>query len=198
MWAMIEKLRMNACGPSRDRATLCSIGRNCLRIFRPDVVRARTDQAVVGVLLEHVRGPAGDAAHGEDRRVEVHRNARARRTSTPNRSPRSRRASSRCGRAARSAATSRTTAAGRPFRRAASRTGAGASRADPRCGRRDGRSRKSSPCGPGARGRRPRRAPAPASLPMSSSIFMTSALAPPCSGPFSVADRGRRSSSGCR
>src|SRR5207344_1985218 len=42
-----------------------------LRIRWPDVLRARTNQAIVRVLLEHVRGPAGDPADGEDRRVEI-------------------------------------------------------------------------------------------------------------------------------
>src|SRR5262245_47557599 len=37
-----------------------------LGIRRADVVRAGTDQAVVGVLLEAVRRPARDAADGED------------------------------------------------------------------------------------------------------------------------------------
>src|SRR4029453_9466742 len=45
-----------------------------LRIRRPDVVRTRPDQPVVGVLLEDVRRPSGDAAHREDRRVEINRN----------------------------------------------------------------------------------------------------------------------------
>src|SRR5207249_11591135 len=37
----------------------------------PDVIGARPDQAVVGVLLQHVRAPAADAADGGDRRVQV-------------------------------------------------------------------------------------------------------------------------------
>src|SRR5437867_2524658 len=36
-----------------------------LRVCRTDVLRARADQAVVRVLLQHVRRPAGDAAHGK-------------------------------------------------------------------------------------------------------------------------------------
>src|ERR1039457_3134671 len=39
------------------------------------VFGARTDQTVVAVLLQHVRSPAGHAADGEDRRVEIDRNA---------------------------------------------------------------------------------------------------------------------------
>src|SRR5262245_42034452 len=46
-----------------------------LRVRRPRIVGARTDQTVVRVLLEDVRGPAGDAAHREDRRVEIDRDA---------------------------------------------------------------------------------------------------------------------------
>src|SRR5256885_14406 len=40
----------------------------CLWIWRADVVGSRADQPVVLVLLEHVRGPAGNAADREDRR----------------------------------------------------------------------------------------------------------------------------------
>ena len=36
-----------------------------------DVLRSRADQAVVGVLLERMRAPPGDAPGGEDRRAEV-------------------------------------------------------------------------------------------------------------------------------
>src|SRR5260221_6778568 len=46
-----------------------------LRIRRPDVVGPRTNEPVVRVLLEAVRGPAGDAADGEDRREEIDRDA---------------------------------------------------------------------------------------------------------------------------
>src|SRR5687767_8579261 len=42
-----------------------------LRILWADVVGARADQAVVGVLFEAVRRPAGDAADGKNRGVEV-------------------------------------------------------------------------------------------------------------------------------
>ena len=86
---------------------------------------------------------------------------------------------------------------------------AGASRADPRCGRRGGRSRESSPCAPAWRGRPPRPSRAGASAPISSSSRITSAFAPPCSGPFSapiarddrrvdVGERGRRDARGER
>ena len=63
---------------------------------------------------------------------------------------------------------------------------AGASRADLRCGRRGGRSRESSPCAPASRGPPLPPSPAGASLPISSSSRITSALAPPWSGPLSV------------
>ena len=60
-----------------------------LRILGADVVGARADQPVVRVLLQHVRRPARDAADGEDRREQIDRRCRARGTSTPNRSRRS-------------------------------------------------------------------------------------------------------------
>src|SRR5438552_2085955 len=36
------------------------------------VLRTRTDQAVVGVLLDDVSGPTGDPAHSEDRCVKIY------------------------------------------------------------------------------------------------------------------------------
>ena len=65
-----------------------------LRILRPDVLRARPNQPVVRVLLEHVRRPARHAADREDRREQIDRRCRARDTSTPSRSRRSGSASS--------------------------------------------------------------------------------------------------------
>ena len=46
-----------------------------LRVGWPRVIGARANQTVVRVLLEHVRAPAGNAADGEDRRVEINRDA---------------------------------------------------------------------------------------------------------------------------
>src|SRR5436190_14915628 len=46
-----------------------------LRVLRTDVVGARADQPVVGVLLEAVRGPARDAADGKNRREQIDRDA---------------------------------------------------------------------------------------------------------------------------
>src|SRR5438132_7345850 len=40
---------------------------------RPDIGRARPDEAVVVLLLDDMRAPAGDARADEDRRVEVAR-----------------------------------------------------------------------------------------------------------------------------
>src|SRR5207237_524792 len=42
------------------------------------VLRPRPDEPIVAVLLEHVRGPAGHAAHREDRRELVGGNAHGR------------------------------------------------------------------------------------------------------------------------
>src|SRR5207247_600283 len=47
-----------------------------LRIGWPDIFGARPDQPVVGVLLEHVRRPPGDAADREYRREEIDWNAK--------------------------------------------------------------------------------------------------------------------------
>ena len=57
------------------RIQRASTGTVPLRVFRSDVLGARPDETVVRVLLEHVRRPAGDAAHGEDRREEIHSDA---------------------------------------------------------------------------------------------------------------------------
>src|SRR5262245_31723716 len=46
-----------------------------LRIRRSRVISARADQTIVGVLLEHVRGPARNAADSEDWGVEIDRDA---------------------------------------------------------------------------------------------------------------------------
>ena len=73
MCAMTEKLRM--CAGIHSAFSAIRAATYALRVFRTDVFRARPDQAIVGVLLEHVRRPAGNAAHGEDRREEIDRNA---------------------------------------------------------------------------------------------------------------------------
>src|SRR4051812_10779019 len=46
-----------------------------LRLRRPDVIGARSDDAVIGALLEHVGAPPTDARAGEDRREQVGRDA---------------------------------------------------------------------------------------------------------------------------
>src|SRR5579884_510648 len=43
-------------------------GHVAIWVLRPDVLGARTNQAVVVELLDHVRCPAGDARYSEDRR----------------------------------------------------------------------------------------------------------------------------------
>src|SRR5262249_42314185 len=62
MCAMTEKFRM--------RSALLK-GNVALRIRGADVLRPRTNQAVVRVLLQHVRRPARDAAHRENRGEQV-------------------------------------------------------------------------------------------------------------------------------
>ena len=61
--------RRNASGEYRLRARHTAAG------IRADVVGARTDQPVVRVLLEHVRRPARDAADRENRREQIDRDA---------------------------------------------------------------------------------------------------------------------------
>src|SRR5579864_4182141 len=73
IWAMTEKLRMWLGGINSDLSLVQP--QEGLRIRGPDVVGARADEAVVRILLEHVRRPAGDPAHGKDRRVEIDRQA---------------------------------------------------------------------------------------------------------------------------
>src|SRR5207344_2358424 len=59
-----------------DRSSSAPIERDpALGEGRADVVGARAYQAVVGVLLEHVRRPSRYAADGEDGREEIDRNA---------------------------------------------------------------------------------------------------------------------------
>src|SRR5436309_15698544 len=70
MCAMTEKLRMRL-GSKIDRGLTRFHGKVALRIFGADVLGARTNQAVVGVLLEHVRRPSRNAADGEDRREQI-------------------------------------------------------------------------------------------------------------------------------
>src|SRR5262249_840500 len=89
MCAMTEKLRMKrgfiyagakvprcrgARVPARIPLALIN-GHVPLRVLRADVFRARANQAVVRVLLEHVRGPARDAADRENRREQIDRDA---------------------------------------------------------------------------------------------------------------------------
>ena len=57
-------------------------------ILGSDVFGARADEAIVVELLDDVRGPSGDAAHREDRRVEVDVDAQRLRRSRPSRSRR--------------------------------------------------------------------------------------------------------------
>src|SRR4029079_16848954 len=60
--------------PRRDAPRSALVERQeRLRIRRADVIRARTGQAVVGVLLQAVGRPARDAADGEDRREQIDR-----------------------------------------------------------------------------------------------------------------------------
>src|SRR5579875_2994632 len=44
-------------------------------VLGADVLGARTNQAIVGVLLDDMSRPTGDAATSEDGRVQVYRNA---------------------------------------------------------------------------------------------------------------------------
>src|SRR6266545_4083603 len=52
--------------------------RDVLLVRQARVVGARPDQPVIAVLLQDVRRPAGDAAHGEDRRELVRGDAHRR------------------------------------------------------------------------------------------------------------------------
>src|SRR2546423_2060845 len=62
--------------PSRTRRGLPLIERyEPLWIVGTDIVGTWTDQAIVRVLLQHVRRPSGHPAHRENRRVEIDRNA---------------------------------------------------------------------------------------------------------------------------
>ena len=155
-----------------------------LRILRADVVGARADQAVVRVLLEHVRRPARDAADREDRREQIDRDAE--RVVGRRRIEVDVRVQLLLGLHQRLDALRHLEPA--PAARRAGRgratSAAGASRADPRCGRRGGRSRESSPCAPACARTTSSAFSGGASAPISSSSRMTSALAPPCSGPF--------------
>src|SRR5450759_148423 len=59
----------------RDKQCLSLIQREeRLRILRANVIGPWPNEPVVRVLLEAVRGPAGDAADGEDRGEELDRN----------------------------------------------------------------------------------------------------------------------------
>ena len=71
---MTEKLRICSADPDAIRVPIdASSGDVALRILRADVLGPRPNQPVVRVLLEDVRGPAGDAAHRENRREQVDR-----------------------------------------------------------------------------------------------------------------------------
>src|SRR5204862_7649221 len=73
MCAITEKFRM-CCGSTRVlyRRRLSIFQRTvALRVLGADVFGARADEPIVGVLLEHVRRPAGYAADGEDRREQL-------------------------------------------------------------------------------------------------------------------------------
>src|SRR5262245_31147099 len=72
MSAMLAGWRENSVSFITTRRTLSLFERReALRIRGARVIRARADQAVVRILLEDMGGPAGDAAHREDRRVEI-------------------------------------------------------------------------------------------------------------------------------
>src|SRR5205814_8480278 len=60
---------------TNDEGALGAVGRGELAPRLADVLGGRADDLVVGVLLEHVRRPARDAAGGEQRREEVGRDA---------------------------------------------------------------------------------------------------------------------------
>ena len=140
---------------------LAPVERNpALGVGRAGVVGPRADQPVVGELLEDVRRPARDAADREDRREQRDRDAERvvgrGRVEVDVRVQLLLALDQRLD----ALATSRTSAARRPPRRAPSTCGAGASPADPRCGRRGGRSPGSSPSSPACRGSRSRCAPA--------------------------------------
>ena len=162
----------------------CAIGTHGCPTRQALVVGARADQAVVVVLLEHVRRPARHAAHREDRREQVDRNAqrivrrrrieidvRVQPLDVPSCTPRS---------AWRSRYSSDVAGALAEFLR---QRLAGASRADRSCDTRDGRSPESSSCSPAC----PSRGPS-ASSPdrLRAACLITSSFAPPCSGPFSA------------
>src|SRR5437764_1018594 len=58
-----------------DSCPLSFVQRRVRHVAGADVLGTRTDQAVVPVLLQHVRGPARHAADGEDGREQVGRDA---------------------------------------------------------------------------------------------------------------------------
>src|SRR5262245_19533791 len=76
--SFVVRLRPMAC---RLRASVHVAGLSSLlhRHERPapgaDIIAARTDQAVVGMLLDDVGGPAGDARHRDDRGELLDRDA---------------------------------------------------------------------------------------------------------------------------
>src|SRR5678815_273805 len=56
---------------TRDLVSALMEGSSALGISRARVVRTRAEQAVIGVLLENMRGPAGHSADGKDRRIQI-------------------------------------------------------------------------------------------------------------------------------
>src|SRR5688572_11607079 len=74
-WSSTQRTRIVAGMPVRSLSCSALIERNePLGIRRAGVLRARADQTIVRVLLEDMSRPAGHAADGEDRRVEIDRN----------------------------------------------------------------------------------------------------------------------------
>src|SRR5262249_17800816 len=59
----------------RSSVNLSLINRDVFQIHLAGVFGARADQFVVAELFEHMRGPAGNAADGENGRVKVNRDA---------------------------------------------------------------------------------------------------------------------------
>src|SRR5947209_1763039 len=59
----------------QEKKYLPFLHRNPNLIHRSDIFRCRADYAVIGILFKSMSDPAGYAAHGEDRRIEVERNA---------------------------------------------------------------------------------------------------------------------------
>src|SRR5688572_24787636 len=72
----MESAEFERRAPSADRRGSALLERqHRLRVLWTDVVGPRPDEAIVRVLFEAVRRPAGDAAHREDWREQIDRNA---------------------------------------------------------------------------------------------------------------------------